>query len=1117
MRIAASVNRTRTVWVLIAAVALPAAMAVNPAAAGATQGSGLVRGCVNAKTRALTIPAGNGGCRAGTRSLSWQATGPAGPAGIPGWGLDVLGTDQGKFFVFTGVVFDGHDLWAAVGPDNMVDEVSPSSRTIIRSLSGGSYGFNSPFGMAAGGGDVWVLNTGDDSVTEIRASDGAFLRKLSGSRYGFSATTALAFAGGRLWATDPTGNSVTEIDPSTGTITGKLAGGKYGFNAPSALDVTGSHVWVANTAGNSVTEVSASNGAFVRRLDGFTGPGVMASTGNQLWVLGNANDPSDPGSATEINADTGTAIRRVDGTGLHLGLPFAAVVTGGRLWVSSFSSGAGGGVTPNTVSEIDTSDGAFVRTVANPSVAEPFGLALVGQHVWMTSNNALVELPADGPAAAGPSVRGCVGGHTRALTIPAAGKSCGSGSTPIGWAQDGPPGPAGAAGWPQVVTGASYGFDSPDSVTATSGQLWVTNPKGNSLTEISDADGALVRRVAGRQYGFSAPVAATTNGNRLWVANLDGDSVTEINASDGSVVRVISGAKYSFHQPVALTYESGDVWVVNAVGNSVTELSAADGSLVRVISTTGEFSRPVAIAGDGTDLWVTNSNGNSVTELRGSDGSLVRTLSSGDNFSAPDSVAVSSDHLWVASKSNCTVSELNTSDGSLIRNREICSDPRDGSPEEIIADAAYVWITIRGPSELNDSTGVTELDATDGTFIRQIGDDGDGFSFASPFPAGLTEAGGHVWVANPGGKTVTKLPQAGPAAVPATAVHACVNSSTRAVTVPASGSGCPAAATAITWNQPGPAGAGTDPDLEPVFSGTPYQFNDPEAMASDGSHLFIANAGGNALTEVNASDGSLVRIVQGPSYAFSRPEAMVFDGTDLWVANAGGNSVTEIDPSDGSLVRNVTGPSFAFSQPNAMVFDGSHLWVASSAGNSLTEINASDGSLVRVVSGSGYAFSSPSSLAFDGSNIWVSNSGGGSITELSAADGSLVRTISGGNYQLDDPGALVFDGGRIWVANGSNDELVTVINASDGSLAGVVPLLCGGEQLTVDGSRVLAGCGGVTELRLGTDFARPLGDAEDLGIAGTRAMVVVGGHLWEASSVPNPNAPVASLAELPLG
>ncbi len=62
MKLATAVNRARTVGALIAAVALPAAVAVavNPAAAGATQGSGLVRGCVNVKTRALTIPAGTG-------------------------------------------------------------------------------------------------------------------------------------------------------------------------------------------------------------------------------------------------------------------------------------------------------------------------------------------------------------------------------------------------------------------------------------------------------------------------------------------------------------------------------------------------------------------------------------------------------------------------------------------------------------------------------------------------------------------------------------------------------------------------------------------------------------------------------------------------------------------------------------------------------------------------------------------------------------------------------------------------------------------------------------------------------------------------------------------------
>ena len=56
----------------------------------------------------------------------------------------------------------------------------------------------------------------------------------------------------------------------------------------------------------------------------------------------------------------------------------------------------------------------------------------------------------------------------------------------------------------------------------------------------------------------------------------------------------------------------------------------------------------------------------------------------------------------------------------------------------------------------------------------------------------------------------------------------------------------------------------------------------------------MSNAGGNSLTEINASDGSLVRTVSGADYGFNNPKGIVFDGTYLWVTNASGNTVTEV-------------------------------------------------------------------------------------------------------------------------------------------------------------------------------------------------------------------------------
>lgn len=1117
MRIAATVRRARTVWVLTAAAAIPAAVTVAPAAAGATQGSGPVHGCVNVKTRALTIPAGTGGCGAGTRSLSWQAAGPAGPAGLPGSGATVKGLPESP----NQLVFDGQHLWADVFFSNSVFEINPGDRTIIRSLTGGSYGFDSPTTMTVGDGDLWLLNSGDNSITEIRTSDGRFVRKLSGAKYGFTAAAKLAVADGHLWVTSPSADSVTEIKASDGAIVRKLSGGKYGFNSPSAVDFAGGHLWVANQAGNSITEINPGNGAFMRRLEGMTGPVVLASAGSELWVLGQNGDPFGPGIAFEVNADSGAVSRRVTGAAIHLGAPAFAVVAGDKLWVASNFTDLNIG----QVSEIDTSSDTFVRSL--PGTTNQSDLAYDGRHLWATGEF-LTEFPADTAATPGPAIRGCIDAKTRALTIPAAGAGCGSGSEAIGWQQDGPAGPPGEDGQPAVLSAASYHFSSPDSATVAAGRIWVTSARGNSVTELDPADNSLVRVLAGSRYGFSAPVAATANGNRIWIANLDGDSVTEINTGTGALVKVISGTQYGFDQPISLTFDNGAVWVANAKGNSVTEISAADGSLVRIISATADqFSQPLAIAGDSAGLWVANSKGDTVTELSASDGSLIRVLPASDGFSDPVGIAADSSHVWVTSKvaANFTlggnITELNASDGSLVGNQSPANATSEGiNPEGVADDGSHVWVT-----DIGGNNAVSELDATGGGYLRTInttgGDDGgtDGFDFRSAFPAGLVSFGGHLWVTNPGSDTVTVWPQFNAAAPEARQVNACVDNSTRAVTVPAAGSGCPASATTITWNIPGPAGPGVDAGIGPLLSSEQYQLNDPAAMISVGTDLFVANTGGNSVTEIDGTDGSLIRVIQGPSYAFSKPSALISDGGHIWVANTGGNSVTEFNASDGSLVRVVADPGDEFSQPSALVSDGSHIWVTSgggfSGGNVVTEISASDGSLVRVVQGSSYGFFKPDALAFDGSNIWVANRFDDSVTEISAADGSFIRTVgsNGSSYELSLPDAMVFDGSHIWVGN-TGSATLTEINVTDGTLAGTHQGTCvqGGDGLTFDGSHLWTACRGVAELDLQGNVIGPEGDPNDLGIEFADAVAVTGGHAWVANVDPD-----ASIAELPAG
>ncbi len=93
------------------------------------------------------------------------------------------------------------------------------------------------------------------------------------------------------------------------------------------------------------------------------------------------------------------------------------------------------------------------------------------------------------------------------------------------------------------------------------------------------------------------------------------------------------------------------------------------------------------------------------------------------------------------------------------------------------------------------------------------------------------------------------------------------------------------------------------------YSGGSYGFNGPSGVAFDGIHIWVANEGGNSVTELNASNGAWVRTLSGSPFGFNAPRGMAFEGDQIWVGNFFGGSVTEIYAADGSWVRTLSGGS----------------------------------------------------------------------------------------------------------------------------------------------------------------------------------------------------------------
>src|SRR6266581_217839 len=97
----------------------------------------------------------------------------------------------------------------------------------------------------------------------------------------------------------------------------------------------------------------------------------------------------------------------------------------------------------------------------------------------------------------------------------------------------------------------------------------------------------------------------------------------------------------------------------------------------------------------------------------------------------------------------------------------------------------------------------------------------------------------------------------------------------------------------------------------------------------------LAAASSAALSGVHVSGGD-----------FSSPAAIASDGTHVWVANYDGNSVTELSARTGRLVKVISGSRYKFADPTAIASDGTRVWVPS---ESVTELNARTGRLVKVI------------------------------------------------------------------------------------------------------------------------------------------------------------------------
>ena len=365
----------------------------------------------------------------------------------------------------------------------------------------------------------------------------------------------------------------------------------------------------------------------------------------------------------------------------------------------------------------------------------------------------------------------------------------------------------------------------------------------------------------------------------------------------------------------ALTFDGANIWVASTATNTVQKLSAVSGT---VLGTYPVATGPSGLAFDGVNVWVAGANANKVTRV-----TATGVIGGGLN---PAQVATLH---WYAAGLNNPVHPVGT------------------SPQGVAFDGTNIWVANSGSANVTKINAAT--DTTVGTYPVLAG------------PSGLAFDGTNIWVTDRGANKVTKLNAATGAVVGQLHRSATLRRASRS-TAPTSG-----------WRTAAPDTITKLVAATGALVGTVTVGPDPEGVAFDGQHIWVANSGDGTATELDAGDGSVVNTYTiGNSASFGGPFGVAFDGTAMWFATAG-NSVVKLEVSDGTQTEVPVGI-----EPQAVAFDGTNIWVTNFGTSDATKLVAATGANVGRFPVGAY----PTGIAFDGTNVWIANSHANSVSRL---------------------------------------------------------------------------------------------------------------------------------------
>lgn len=256
-----------------------------------------------------------------------------------------------------------------------------------------------------------------------------------------------------------------------------------------------------------------------------------------------------------------------------------------------------------------------------------------------------------------------------------------------------------------------------------SGNIWVGNSTGNTLTELNSS-GNTTQTIA----GVTNPTndLAIDAGNNIWTASTSGNNVLEVSAG-GTVHTFAVG---SSPRGVAID-PNGNIWAANFTGNTVTKLNQAGTVLGTFSVNAGGASAtgPTGIAIDASgNVWVQCITTGNIVKLSGSGVNIGVTALS----SAPTNAGIavdSSGNVW-ATNSSSTIAKINGGSGSVMTT---VSGITSGAGIAIDQSGA-VWVG-------STTTTIYDVNSVSGVLVGS-------YTGASSNPGIAIDSSGNVWATN---------------------------------------------------------------------------------------------------------------------------------------------------------------------------------------------------------------------------------------------------------------------------------------------------------------------------------------------------------------------------------